>query len=132
MEFRKMVKVVLALASVVGLPAALQAGPYSKWIGTAPACGASAKDCEDLSLHHWMDNSYGDGHKCTSGTKVLCVQAQPSLYEKPFWLGTAPACGAKPEHCVAENAEFIAWGSAGDGNPCSTGWKVLCARKKSN
>lgn len=101
----------------------------SIWLGTAPICEAIPEECGALNLYFWIKNNYGDGQGCSIGTKVLCVTQPMTNYSSTFWVGTAPFCGGDPKDCTNRGAEFIAYGKAGDGQACSTGRKVLCARR---
>lgn len=101
----------------------------SRWYGTAPFCAGSSDDCQEHGLHFWLNNNHGDGAGCTTGHKVLCVSVAKSEFDTVYWVGTAPFCGAKPEDCTDDGAEFIAYGTSGDGHSCQSGKKVLCARK---
>lgn len=101
----------------------------SVWFGTAPICKGKASECGRLGLHFWINNNYGDGSPCVTGNKVLCVTAPLSDFSSTFWVGTAPYCAGAPSDCTDRGAEFIAYGTAGDGHACDKGKKVLCARR---
>lgn len=42
------------------------------------------------------------------------------------WIGTAPACNAKPYHCVRSKMLYKKSSKKGDGKTCTSGEKVLC------
>lgn len=46
--------------------------PPSVWLGTAPVCAASQRDCEILGLNYVRRDTSGDGLPCLCGHKVLC------------------------------------------------------------
>jgi len=102
----------------------------SKWVGTAPFCGASAEGCSSIGYDFWLNNNFGDGAACATGHKVLCVSVPKSEFKRVLWFGTGPYCSATPEDCTEDQMEFIAYGTAGDGPECASGKKVLCAVRK--
>jgi hypothetical protein len=117
---------------------------FSRWIGTAPACGVSCNDCNgDLPVCMDVTNSHRNslsnlsitfGATCVTGTKALCGPIGSTVY--PRWVGTAPACGASCADCVGDvpvcmdmvntPSATLSNFSSTFGSPCSTGSKVLC------
>jgi len=98
--------------AIVGLPlmispttAAPEEGPPSVWLGTAPFCAASHRDCEILGLNYLRSDTSGDGLPCLCGEKVLCevpetavtpaasdrvtgfTVVQYNIMDRPFWVG---------------------------------------------
>jgi endonuclease/exonuclease/phosphatase family metal-dependent hydrolase len=79
--------------------------PPSVWLGTAPFCAASRRDCEILGLNYVRSDTSGDGLPCLCGEKVLCevpqirlktaesdhvtsfTIVQYNILDRPFWVG---------------------------------------------
>ncbi len=92
------------------------------WVGTAPACAATARDCTRLGMSYVRSDRYGDGSTCLSGTKVLCqAKLSGSISE---WVGTAPFCKATPRDCKRRGLTWVRSDPFGDGKRCSIGTKV--------
>eukprot|EP01125_Pyxidicula_operculata_P001145 TRINITY_DN110_c0_g1_i1.p1 TRINITY_DN110_c0_g1~~TRINITY_DN110_c0_g1_i1.p1 ORF type:complete len:893 (+),score=143.23 TRINITY_DN110_c0_g1_i1:1643-4321(+) len=121
---------------------------YPRWVGTAPACGASCSDCTGdtpvcMSVAGSPSNSLAPsnltdifGASCTSGNKVLCGPSGSTIY--PRWLGVAPACGASCSDCTGDTPVCMSVASSVTtsfapatytdyfGATCTSGNKVLC------
>jgi hypothetical protein len=118
--------------------------PHPRWIGTAPACGASCSDCPynlpvcvDManSAQNTLSNLFTSfGKSCITGSKVLCGPVGSEVF--PRWIGTAPACGGSCSDCSGDTPVCIFLTnkdynqqlniSAVFGKQCITGTKVLC------
>jgi hypothetical protein len=79
--------------------------PASVWLGTAPFCDGSNRDCDIMGLTYVRSDTSGDGLPCFSGEKVLCeaptIPLQPAapdrltkftviqynIMDRPFWVG---------------------------------------------
>jgi hypothetical protein len=119
------------------------------WIGTAPACSASAKDCANAGLEFVKSSKKGDGKKCVTGEKVLCrtptatvstsssstassasssTAAAPAVStpKTQVWVGKAPFCKASRDDCEDMGMNYVKSNKKGDGNKCTSGTKVLC------
>jgi endonuclease/exonuclease/phosphatase family metal-dependent hydrolase len=77
----------------------------SAWLGTAPFCSASQRDCTALGLTYGGSDASGDGFPCLSGEKVLCevptislapatpdrltkfTVVQYNIMARPYWVG---------------------------------------------
>jgi len=75
------------------------------WLGTAPFCATSSRDCDILGLSYLRSDTSGDGLPCFSGEKVLCeaptiplnpaepdrltkfTVVQYNIMDRPFWVG---------------------------------------------
>lgn len=75
------------------------------WLGTAPFCAATPRDCEILGLNYVRSDRAGDGLPCLCGDKVLCevppirrqaaesdratsfTVVQYNILDRPFWVG---------------------------------------------
>lgn len=44
-----------------------------RWVGTSPFCGGSCSDCRSDEFCAGT-GSYGDGAKCWTGSKVMCIK----------------------------------------------------------
>lgn len=111
-----------------------------KWLGTAPFCRGNQSDCSNLQPRGmWRAIGYddsGDGAKCFSGRKVLCVKTscvdENLLYDdkvRKFWSGTAPFCDGETCDCVRQfGAIPYMTDIQGDGEKCTFGTKQLCVR----
>lgn len=94
------------------------------WLGTAPACSASAQDCTRLGMTHVRSDKSGDGATCVTGSKVLCTAPKAATVRE--WVGTAPFCSASQDDCTRRGLRFVRSDKSGDGETCATGTKVLC------
>jgi hypothetical protein len=81
------------------------APPATVWLGTAPFCAASSRDCDIMGLSYVRSDTSGDGVACFSGEKVLCgaptmplkpdtpdhltkfTVVQYNIMDRPFWVG---------------------------------------------
>ena len=81
------------------------ASPATVWLGTAPFCAASSRDCGIMGLSYVRSDTSGDGLSCFSGEKVLCkaptiplnpagpdrltkfTVVQYNIMDRPFWVG---------------------------------------------
>eukprot|EP01125_Pyxidicula_operculata_P001147 TRINITY_DN110_c0_g1_i3.p1 TRINITY_DN110_c0_g1~~TRINITY_DN110_c0_g1_i3.p1 ORF type:complete len:1020 (+),score=168.21 TRINITY_DN110_c0_g1_i3:1643-4702(+) len=120
---------------------------YPRWVGTAPACGASCSDCTGnnpvcMAVHGYSATTVASsvtskaGATCTSGNKVLCGPSGSTIY--PRWLGVAPACGASCSDCTGDTPVCMSVASSVTtsfapatytdyfGATCTSGNKVLC------
>lgn len=100
-----------------------------RWAGKAPNCRTNS-DCADGEEELTRD-SWGDGSKCTTGSKALCC-IPPSKGADPLkqckWFGTAPSCGGDgfcndPGYPVQVTTGT---GLGDNGEYCFSGNKVLC------
>jgi endonuclease/exonuclease/phosphatase family metal-dependent hydrolase len=57
-------------------------------------------------------------------TALGCLAAGP---QPQVWIGTAPFCSAKPQDCDVLGLTYVRSDKTGDGLPCFSGTKVLCA-----
>ena len=64
------------------------------------------------------------------GSLLCCNQAVQNNYSSTWWSGTAPFCEG---HCSDCGSDGSCWQSSicGNGQPCDSGNKILCAHKKS-
>lgn len=111
-----------------------------KWLGTGPFCEGNQSDCARLQPRGmWRAIGYddrGDGSKCFTGKKVLCVKTscedENLLYDdnvRKFWSGTAPFCDGNTCDCVNQFGAIPYMTDAqGDGERCTFGTKQLCVR----
>ncbi len=113
-------------------------GTYLKWIGTAPACKGSKRDCTKRKGTYVKSSKKGNGSKCWSGKKVLCKLPRYKTYKKCInvergykykWRGTAPLCGASSLDCTDKYMEYMVSSKKGNGAKCVSGRKVLCRRR---
>ena len=101
-----------------------------EWKGTAPSCGADARDCVGSHSHYWAWSKCGDGKQCTSGRKAFCcTSANP--YVITYWTGTAPFCKGTCHKCEINGDHCIVENKCGDGSRCWSGKKALCGRQGS-
>jgi endonuclease/exonuclease/phosphatase family metal-dependent hydrolase len=81
------------------------APPATVWLGTAPFCTASSRDCDIMDLSYVRSDTSGDGLACVRGEKVLCeaptipltpttpdrltkfTVVQYNIMDRPFWVG---------------------------------------------
>jgi endonuclease/exonuclease/phosphatase family metal-dependent hydrolase len=81
------------------------APPSNVWLGKAPFCAASQRDCDILGLNYVRSTTSGDGLPCLCGEKVLCevweaplapaasdrvtdfTVVQYNILDRPFWVG---------------------------------------------
>jgi endonuclease/exonuclease/phosphatase family metal-dependent hydrolase len=79
--------------------------PATVWLGIAPFCAASSRDCDIMSLSYVRSDTSGNGLPCVSGEKVLCAApmivlnpttpdrltkftvVQYNIMDRPFWVG---------------------------------------------
>lgn len=91
------------------------------WAGTAPFCNP---DQCPKGWHEGGRDSRGDGSKCWSGEKRLCV-CDPGLGPvscNSFWAGTAPFCRGE---CPVGYKE-VGQSNEGNGGFCFSGTKKNC------
>jgi glycerophosphoryl diester phosphodiesterase len=98
------------------------------WFGTAPFCAGDPLDCTARGMRFVRSDRSGDGAACKTGTKVLCERTSksPPLRKRQTWIGTAPICAGKPSDCELRAMRYVRSHTAGDGEACVTGKKVLC------
>jgi len=112
------------------------------WVGTAPFCGGSPRDCRKRGMQYVRRHKRGNGKRCTSGWKVLCrklirkkrplAPAPKGFHYRYEWIGTAPFCGAKASDCRRRRMQFVRKHKRGNGKRCTSGWKVQCRKLMRN
>ena len=84
------------------------------WIGTAPACNASAADCALSGLSFVRADGSGDGASCLTGTKVLCRGPRSSYRPQPQGL-QLPAMSCPDMEMKCPTGESFSRGTSWDG-----------------
>lgn len=88
------------------------------FFGTAPFCDGK---CDSTDSYSWIQGlTAGDGHKCSTGSKMYCNN-YGSPYASQAWSGSAPFCNGK----CAEGESCIVNDFYGDGSHCTSGTKYL-------
>ncbi len=109
-------------------PVKLAKGKYQKWLGTAPICKTKPSDCANYGMKYIRSNKRGNGKKCLSGTKILCIGDKNALPIK--WIGTSPICKGRASDCESFDMDYLGKSRSGIGKRCLSGFKVKCRGRK--